>query len=69
MNLFPLLRKLCLQKDYQKAVGRILLDEKINVFFENIEDFLKSLPPKKGSFIYYRDKYEAEKRKKKRRGF
>lgn len=56
-------------KGYHKASQKVLSDEKINSFFEKIEDFLAGLPPTKGSFIYYRDKYEREKRKKKKKGF
>jgi len=56
-------------KGYQKAVEKVLLNEKLNAFFEKIEDFVGGLPPTKGSFIYWRDKYESEKRKRKRKGF
>ncbi len=56
-------------KGYQKAVEKILSNEKMDDFFEKIEDFLGGLPPTKGSFIYFRDKYEREKRKRKSRAF
>ena len=52
-------------KGYQKAVGKILANEKMNSFWQKIEDVLGGLPPTKGSFIYYRDKYEREKKKPK----
>ncbi len=56
-------------KGYQKAVEKILSDEKMNAFWEKVEDFLGGLPPTKGSFIYWRDKYEREKRKRKGKAF
>ncbi len=56
-------------KGYQKAVEKILVNEKMNDFWQKIEDALDGLPPTKGSFIYYRDKYEKEKRKKKLKAF
>lgn len=56
-------------KGYQKAVEKILSNEKMNAFWEKIEDILGGLPPTKGSFIYFRDKYEREKRKRKSRVF
>jgi len=56
-------------KGYQKAVGKILSNEKMNEFFGKIEDLLGGLPPTKGSFIYFRDKYEREKKKKKSKAF
>jgi uncharacterized protein YerC len=52
-------------KGYQKAVEKILSNEKMNSFWQKIEDVLGGLPPTKGSFIYYRDKYEREKKKPK----
>lgn len=56
-------------KGYQKAVEKILSDEKMNEFWEKIEDFIGGLPPTKGSFIYWRDKYEREKMKRKKKAF
>lgn len=56
-------------RGYQKAVEKILSDEKMNAFWEKIEDFLGGLPPSKGSFIYWRDKYEREKMKRKKKPF
>lgn len=56
-------------RGYQKAVERILSDERMNEFWEKIEDFLGGLPPTKGSFIYWRDKYEREKVKRKKKAF
>lgn len=56
-------------KGYQKAVGKILANEKMSDFWQKIEDILGGLPPTKGSFIYYRDKYEREKQKKKPKAF
>ena len=52
-------------KGYQRAVDKILLNEKMNNFWEKIEGVLGGLPPGKGSFIYFRDKYEKEKRQRK----
>ena len=56
-------------RGYKRAVERILSDEKMNAFWEKIEDFLGGLPPTKGSFIYWRDKYEREKMKRKKKAF
>lgn len=56
-------------KGYRKAVEKILSDEKMNDFWEEIEDFIGGLPPTKGSFIYWRDKYEIEKAKRKKKPF
>lgn len=56
-------------KGYRKAVEKILADEKMNDFWEKIEDFIAGLPPTKGSFIYWRDKYNREKLKRKKKAF
>jgi len=56
-------------KGYQRAIDKILSDEKMNAFWEKIEDFIRGLPPTKGSFIYWRDKYNREKLKRKKKAF
>jgi uncharacterized protein YerC len=56
-------------KGYQKAVEKILLNEKMSDFWQKIEDLLGGLPATKGSFIYARDKYDREKRKRKTKAF
>lgn len=42
-------------------------DQLINEFWRGIEHFIGGLPPTKGSFIYWRDKYEREKLKRKKK--
>lgn len=56
-------------RGYQKAVEKILSNEKMNAFWEKIEDLLGGLPPSKGNFIYWRDKYKREKAKIKQKAF
>jgi uncharacterized protein YerC len=56
-------------RGYKKAVEKILSNEKMNDFWQKIEGILGGLPPTKGSFIYFRDKYEKEKRRKKLKVF
>ena len=56
-------------RGYQKAVEKILSDEKMNAFWGEIKDFLGGLPPTKGSFIYWRDQYDKEKAKRKKKPF
>jgi uncharacterized protein YerC len=54
-------------RGYKKAVSNILRDEKIDDFWEKIEDMLAKIPPSKGSdWSYWRGKYEKEKRAKRK---
>ena len=54
-------------KGYKKVVQKILLDEKVDKFWQNIEDVLAKIPPSKGSnWSYWRGKYERAKLKKKK---
>ena len=50
-------------KGYKKAVEKILRDEKMNEFWQKIEDFLAKIPKSKGSsWVYQRQEHEKRKR-------
>lgn len=52
---------------YKKVVTKILRDEKIDIFWEKIEDVLSKIPPSKGSdWRYHRFEYEKAKRRKRK---
>lgn len=52
-------------KGYKKAVEKIIRDEKIDLFWEKMEDIMSRIPPSKGSdWKYHRGEYEKEKRKR-----
>lgn len=52
---------------YKKMVEMILRDEKIDRFWEKIEDILSHIPPSKGSdWKYHRREYEKRKREKRK---
>ena len=52
-------------KGYKNVVEKILQDEKLDEFWQKMEDILSTIPPSKGSdWSYWRGKYEKEKRKK-----
>lgn len=54
-------------KGYKKMVEKILQNEKINIFWERIEDFLAHIPPSKGSdWSYHLKEYYERKRKRKK---
>lgn len=54
-------------KGYKKAVNRILLDERISAFWQNIEDVLAKIPPSKGTNMSrLRREYEKEKQRKRK---
>jgi uncharacterized protein YerC len=54
-------------KGYKKAVERILSAEKADRFWQKIEDVLAKIPKSKGSnWVYQRQKYEKQKRIKKK---
>lgn len=55
-------------KGYKKMVEKLLRDEKIDAFWQKVEDFLaKVIPPSKGSdWSYWRSQYEKEKRKRRK---
>lgn len=56
-------------KGYKKAVERISKEEKMNAFWEKIEDILAKVPHAKGSdWSYQRIKYE-KKKKARRKAF
>lgn len=51
-------------RGYKKMVVKILEDEKVDAFWEKIEDFLSHIPPSKGSdWKYHRREYEMKKLK------
>lgn len=54
---------------YKKAVEKILRDEKIDAFWEKIEDFLANIPPSKGSDWKYHKREYYRKKKDKRKAF
>lgn len=50
-------------KGYKKAVEKISLNEKMNQFWEKIEDVVSKIPSAKGSdWVYQRREYEKKKR-------
>lgn len=52
-------------KGYKKLVNKILHDEKIDDFWQRMEDILAKIPPSKGSdWKYYRREYFKRRRKK-----
>ena len=52
---------------YKRVVEIILHDEKINAFWQQVEDLLASIPKSKGSnWKYHRQEYEKQKRAKKK---
>lgn len=54
-------------KGYKKMVEKILQNEKIDTFWEKIEDFLAHIPPSKGSdWSYHLKEYYGRKRKKRK---
>ena len=54
-------------KGYKNVVNKILRDEKIDDFWQKMDDILAKIPPSKGSdWSYWRGKYEKEKRAKKK---
>ena len=54
-------------KGYKKVVEKIMRDEKIDEFWEKIEDLLAKIPPSKGSdWSYWRGEYERKKRERKK---
>ena len=54
-------------KGYKKAVGKIAMNEKMNEFWEKVEDMLSKIPNAKGSdWSYQRREYEKNKRARKR---
>lgn len=54
-------------KGYKRAVEKIALSEKMNAFWEKIEDILAKIPPSKGSdWSYHRREYEKKKRARKK---
>lgn len=54
-------------KGYKNIVNKILRDEKIDDFWQNMEDMLAKIPPSKGSdSSYWRGKDEEDKRRKRK---
>lgn len=54
-------------KGYKKAVDKISRNEKMNEFWQGIEDVLAKIPSAKGSdWVYERREYEKRKRAKKK---
>lgn len=54
-------------KGYKRAVEKIALNEKINVFWEKVGDMLSKIPSSKGSdWSYQRKEYEKKKRARKK---
>jgi len=54
-------------KGYKHVVEKILRNEKLDEFWQKMEDMLAKIPPSKGSdWSYWRGKYEKEKRKKRK---
>lgn len=54
-------------KGYKKAVEKIVAGEKMNAFWEKIEDILNKIPHSKGSdWSYQRREYERKKRKRRK---
>ncbi|MBI2034823.1 MAG: hypothetical protein HYT11_03780 [Candidatus Levybacteria bacterium] len=54
-------------KGYRKMVDKILHDEKIDDFWQKMEDMLAKIPPSKGSdWKYYRREYYRKRREKQR---
>lgn len=54
-------------KGYKKAVEKILLDEKINNFWQKVEDIISYIPQSKGSdWRYHRSEYEKKKLQKRK---
>ena len=52
-------------KGYKKMVEKILMDGKIDSFWQKIEDILVNIPPSKGSdWKYYRKEYHRKNREK-----
>ncbi|MDO8620709.1 MAG: Trp family transcriptional regulator [Candidatus Levybacteria bacterium] len=49
-------------KGYRKAVGKIAANEKMNLFWEKVEDMLSKIPNSKGSdWVYQKREYERKK--------
>ena len=54
-------------KGYKKAVEKIALNEKMNAFWEKVEDMVAKIPHAKGSdWVYQRREYEKKKRARKK---
>ncbi|MBI1982090.1 MAG: hypothetical protein HYY87_04005 [Candidatus Levybacteria bacterium] len=54
-------------KGYKKMVEKILRDEKIDAFWEKVEDILSHIPDSKGSsWVYQRQEYQKKKRQRKK---
>ena len=54
-------------KGYKNMVSRILKEEKLDEFWQKMEDMLAKIPNAKGSdWVYQRREYEKAKRKKKK---
>jgi len=54
-------------RGYKKVVEKIALNEKMNAFWEKVEDMLSKIPNAKGSdWIHERREYEKRKRAKKK---
>lgn len=54
-------------KGYKKVVEKILRDEKIDAFWEKVEDFLSHIPDSKGSsWVYQRQEYQKKKRQRRK---
>ncbi len=54
-------------RGYKKIVAKIMKDEKIDAFWQNIEDLLSNIPPSKGSdWSYYKKEFEKNKREKRK---
>ena len=54
-------------KGYKKAVEKIALNEKMNQFWEKVEDMLAKIPHAKGGdWAYQRREYEKKKRARKK---
>lgn len=56
-------------KGYKKVVEKILRDEKIDDFWEKVDEILSSIPHSKGSSLVYQRQEYLKRRKATRKGF